>query len=127
MKPLIVANWKMNPTTLAEAKQLFDSVKRGVKNIKKAEVIICSPFIYLSSINSYSNKAMKIGAQNCFWEKEGAFTGEISVEMLKNLGCKYVILGHSERRRYFKESNLMINKKIKTKIKTIIAMVLVDF
>lgn len=113
MKSLIIANWKMNPVTIAEAKQLFDLVKKGVKNIKKAEVVVCPPFIYLSAIKPYSNKAMKIGAQNCFWEKEGAYTGEISLPMLKDMGCKYVIVGHSERRGRFGETNEMINKKLK--------------
>jgi len=113
MKLLIVANWKMNPQTLRKAKQLFDLVKKGVKNIKKAEVVICPPFIYLSAIKPYSNKTMKIGAQNCFWEKEGAYTGEISFSMLKDMGCQYVIVGHSERRGYFGETNEMINKKLK--------------
>lgn len=113
MKSLIVANWKMNPQTLREAKQLFDSVKRGVKNIKKAEVVICPPFVYLSAIRLYSHKAIKLGAQNCFWEKEGAYTGEISSFMLKDAGCQYIIVGHSERRGYFKETDETINKKLK--------------
>lgn len=111
MKPLIVANWKMNPKTLTEANKLFDSVRNGLKNNKKVEVVICPPFIYLERLKRDSK--LKIGAQDCFWEKTGAFTGEISADMLEKLGCSYVIIGHFERRRYLKESDLIINKKIK--------------
>jgi len=108
MKPLIVANWKMNPQSLAEAKKLFSSVKKGVKNVKNAEVVICPSFIYLSSL-----AGLRIGAQNCFWEESGAFTGEISPLMLKNLKVTYVIVGHSERRKLFDETNKEVNEKIK--------------
>lgn len=111
MKPLIVANWKMNPGTLTEANKLFDSIRKGLKNNKKVEVVICPPFVYLEGLKRDSK--LKIGAQDCFWEKAGAFTGEISADMLEKLGCHYAIVGHSERRYYLKESNLIINKKIK--------------
>jgi len=115
MKPLIVANWKMNPQTLAEAKQLFDSVRKGLENIKNAEVVICPPFLYISNLESKISN-VKSGGQDCFWEKSGAFTSGISPFMLKNLGCDYVILGHSERRIHFGDTNEIINKKIKTAI-----------
>ena len=117
MKSLIIANWKCNPTTLKEAKQLFDSMKNRVRNIKEVEVIICPPFIYLSELFDFLGRGkksqIKLGAQNIFWEEKGAFTGETSPSMLKDLGCRYVIIGHSERRRYFAETDEMINKKIK--------------
>jgi len=113
MKPLIVANWKCNPHTLREAKQLFESVKKRVKNIKKAEVVICPPSVYLSGLKP-QGLSFKIGAQNCFWEKKGAYTGEVSPAMLKSSGCQYVIIGHSERRRYFNETDETVNKKIKS-------------
>ncbi len=116
MKPLIVANWKMNPETLKEAKKLFDSVKRGIKNIKKAEVIICPPYIQFSIFNFQFLNNIKLGAQDVFWEKKGAYTGEISPLMLKDAGCRYVIVGHSERRKYFKETEEQINKKLKAVI-----------
>ncbi len=120
MKPLIVANWKMNPQSLAEAKKLFDSVKRGVKNIKKAEVVICPPFLYLKELKEPSslkkNSVPLVGAQDVFWEKSGADTGEISPSMLKDMGCQYVIVGHSERRRYFSETDEVVNKKLKSVI-----------
>jgi len=112
MKPLIVANWKMNPGTLAEAEQLFNSVAEGVKDIKDAEVVVCPPYIYFSIFNSSLLKDIKIGAQNSFWEEKGAFTGEISLTMLKGFGIEYVIIGHSERRKHLGETDEMINKKI---------------
>lgn len=114
MKPLIVANWKMNPTTQNQAQQLFASLKMGLKNIRKAEVVVCPPFVYLSGNRLTS---FKIGAQDCFWQDKGAFTGEISPQMLKDLGVRYVILGHSERRQVMRETDEMVNKKIKEVLK----------
>jgi len=111
-KPLIIANWKCNPTALTKAKQLFGSTGRGIRGSKKTEVVICPPFLYLLSLKSL-NLNLKVGAQDVFWENKGAYTGEISALMLKDIGCKYVIIGHSERRRYFKETDEMINKKMK--------------
>jgi triosephosphate isomerase len=112
MKKIIVANWKCNPNSLKKAKEIFNLVKKKLKNLKKIKVVICPPFVYLSNIQ-YPKSNIQLGAQNCFWEESGAFTGEISPLMLKNLGCQYVILGHSERRRYFGETDQIINKKIK--------------
>ena len=111
MKTLIVANWKMNPQTLTEAKQLFGSIKKRIKNIKGVEVVICPPFVYLGAL--CPSGALRVGGQNCFWEEGGAFTGEVSPKMLKDLGVEYVILGHSERRKYFGETDEIINKKLK--------------
>ena len=116
MKPLIVANWKCNPTTLEGAKLLFNSVKRGIQNIRNLEVVICPPFPYLSIINNQLS-IIKLGAQDCFWEERGAYTGEISPKMLKDLGVEYVIIGHSERRKYQQEKDLMIYKKIEAALK----------
>jgi len=115
MKPLLVANWKCNPNTLKEARHLFNFVKRASKKNKKIEVVICPPFIYLSLFKGVKTN-IKLGAQDVFWEKGGAFTGEISPLMLKDLKCKYVIVGHSERRRYFKETDETVNKKLKAVI-----------
>lgn len=100
---LVVANWKCNPATFKDARRLFNSVKR-------LEAVICPPFVYLSSL-------MANCAQDVFYEQKGAFTGEVSPLMLKSLGVQYVILGHSERRRYFGETDKMINKKIKAALK----------
>lgn len=105
-KPLIVANWKCNPTTLKGAKLLFDSVKKGIKNIKNVEVVICPPFVYLPILRAN-------GAQDVFYQEKGAYTGEISALMLKNLGVEYVIVGHSEKRKYQKETDEIIKKKLK--------------
>lgn len=112
VKPLIIANWKCNPVTLREAKLLFNSVNRGLKDIKKIDAVICPPFLYLPEMQIRDHN-LKLGGQNCFWEEKGAFTGEVSPLMLKDLKCEYVIIGHSERRRYFKEKYEMINKKLK--------------
>jgi triosephosphate isomerase (TIM) len=116
----IVANWKMNPDTAAEAQRLFDAVAKGVENIGGVEVVICPPFVYLSAINSLNSlrahnrqSAIKLGAQDCFWKKEGAYTGEISPVMLKDLGCSYIIIGHSERKNYLGETFEAIHKKLK--------------
>ena len=109
MKPLIVANWKMNPVTIKEAEELFNSVKYGVKDIQNAETVICPPFIYLPLL-----KGLTLGAQDSYWEEKGAYTGEVSIAMLKEMGCKYVIIGHSERRKYFNETDEMVNRKVKT-------------
>lgn len=130
-KKLIIANWKCNPTTEKEAITLFQGIGR-IKKIKNAEIVICPPFIYLKSFpflprlrrtGKFSAKgrfasggqalSFKLGAQNCFYEEKGAFTGEISAKMLKDAGVKYVIIGHSERRRFFSETEESINKKIK--------------
>lgn len=110
MKPLIAANWKMNPVNQKEAKILFELVKKGVKSQKGVEVVICPPFSYLLL------KGLVLGAQNCSQEEKGAYTGETSPLMLKDLGIDYVILGHSERRKYFEETDEEINKKIKRAI-----------
>ena len=110
---IVIANWKMNPGNLDKANALFDLVKKGIPSNQKAEVVICPPYIYLNNLKKRTNSFLKFGAQDCFWEKKGAYTGGISALMLKNLGCKYVIIGHSDRRRYFNETNEAINKKLK--------------
>lgn len=117
-KKLIVANWKMNPETLQEAKELFRAVQRGVQDLRDVEVIICPPFVYLEKLISSSASAkgyggLAFGSQDCFYEQSGAYTGEVSPSMLKSLGCTYVILGHSERRQYLGETNEIVNKKVK--------------
>jgi len=119
MKKLIVANWKCNPATQTEAERLFDSIKKGLKDIKKTkgvrdiEIVICPPYPYLYTGNlKIEARNLKLGAQNCFWKEKGAYTGEVSPKMLKSLGVTYVIVGHSERRKYFKEINQMINQKL---------------
>ena len=112
---LIIFNWKMNPETETKAKKLAKIVEASKKN-SKFKVIICPPFIYLENLIKKFKK-IEFGAQNCFFKEKGAFCGEISPIMLKNLGVKFVILGHSERRKYFKETDFEIGKKIKAALK----------
>jgi len=111
MKNLIVANWKMNPTSQKEAKEIFDAIRDGARGLN-SEVVICPPSVYLYA-SVFGEGVVSMGAQNVYFEEKGAFTGEISVAMLKDLGVEYVIIGHSERRKYFGETDEVINKKIK--------------
>ncbi|MCM8787067.1 MAG: triose-phosphate isomerase [Candidatus Omnitrophica bacterium] len=112
-KPLIAGNWKMHKT-INEAIALATNIKKEVANLRNVEVVLCPPFTVLSHIyNVIQESDIKLGAQDVFWEKEGAYTGEISPIMLKDCGCEYVIIGHSERRQYFSETDQTINKKIK--------------
>lgn len=110
-KKIIIGNWKMNPLTGKEAEKLFLGVAKEISNIKKTEIIICPPFLYLEKLQKISKKVF-LGAQDSFPGDTGAFTGEISAEMLYAVGVRYVILGHSERRA-LGENNNDINKKIK--------------
>ncbi len=110
----------MNLSSLAELERYFKTLKNELKgkNFKNAEIIICPPAVYLQNFTQkVKNKKIKIGLQNIFWERNGSFTGEISPIMLKNLGGEYAIIGHSERRGYFGETNEMVNLKIKLMIK----------
>lgn len=110
-KKIIVANWKMNPASLKEAKAIFTSAKRIANRLTNIETVICPPFIYLSEFGRLVSK-LKLGVQDVsVFDFEGAHTGEISAKMLKNLGVKYAIIGHSERRKNG-ETNEIINKKI---------------
>ncbi len=110
-KKLVIANWKMNPISRKEAEKLFTGVAKGFSSLKKTEVVICPPYLYLEKLKKISKKII-LGAQDSFWGDIGPFTGEISGEMLKNIEVRYVILGHSDRRA-LGEDNFSINKKIK--------------
>ena len=117
-KKVFAGNWKMN-NDLNGTVSLISNFKKELnrKNIE-AEVIICPPFTSLETASTLvKDTTIKLGAQNMYFEESGAFTGEVSVAMLKSVGCEYVILGHSERRTIFGESDQVINKKIKTAIK----------
>jgi triosephosphate isomerase len=113
-KTVIAGNWKMN-NDLKESEKLIVELKNLLQNIKlNCDVIICPPFTSLSEASKLvSGSLIKLGAQNMHFEENGAYTGEISASMLKSVGCEYVILGHSERRNIFGESDELINKKIK--------------
>lgn len=116
-KKIVAGNWKMNKNT-AEAVELVNGLKALVADVKGVEAVVCPPFTLLSEVKkALAGSNIKLGAQNMHTEEKGAFTGEISPAMLKDVGVEYVILGHSERREYFKESNEFINKKVKTAIK----------
>lgn len=109
---LIVANWKMYKT-LSEAEEFVERFPSEIADIPGMETVICAPYISLARLSVLTEKTtILLGAQNMHWQKEGAFTGEISPLMLRDLGIKYVIIGHSERRRHFSEDNAMIQKKI---------------
>ena len=111
-KKFVVGNWKMY-TTAAEARRLAKAVVDGVSNEERVSVAICPPFPYLALVGEIlKGSRVALGAQNLFPEKEGAFTGEVSPTMLLDLGCKYVILGHSERRHTLGESDTFINQKV---------------
>jgi len=114
-KYLIAGNWKMN-TTIPEAKELVNNIlihSIKLENKNNNEILFCPPFTHLYPIGEIiKDSNLSLGGQNCLQELGGAFTGEISPSMLNDVGCKYVILGHSERREFFCETNELINKKI---------------
>ena len=114
MNKLIVANWKMNKN-VREAVSFAKDVEKSIEKTRNAEVVICPPFTALEAMSEELKKSghkIKLGAQNMHFEDSGAYTGEISPLMLKEFGCEYVILGHSERRELFGENNTLINKKV---------------
>ena len=113
-KAVIAGNWKMNKTR-PEAKALLEAIKPLVANAEgKVEVIACVPFTNLeTAVNTTAGSNVKVGAENVHSEKSGAFTGEISADMLTELGVEYVVIGHSERRQYFGETDETVNKRTK--------------
>lgn len=110
-RPIIAGNWKMNKTA-AEAVELAQGLERELRNTTAVDIVLCPPFTGLTAAFSIlKGTNIKLGAQNVYWEENGAYTGEISCSMLKDAGCEYVIIGHSERRIYLSETNEMVNKK----------------
>jgi triosephosphate isomerase len=115
-KPIIAGNWKMYKD-VNEAVELANDIKRATFNVENVEIVICPPFVDLPDLGEMLiESTVGLGAQNCYWESEGAFTGEISVPMIKSVGAQYVVIGHSERRKYFGETDETVNKKIKAAI-----------
>lgn len=111
-KRIVAGNWKMNKTP-QQTKELINVLKPLVGDEENTEVVFCPPFICLTTaIEAVKGTNIKIGAQNMYYEENGAFTGEIAPDMIKEAGCDYVILGHSERRAYFGETDEIINKKV---------------
>lgn len=123
-KALIAANWKMNKS-IQEAVSFIKDFKESVKKIRNKEIVICPPFTSLFEVNKLiKNTNIALGAQNIHFEEKGAFTGEISASMLRDAGCEYVILGHSERRNYFDETDEIINRKIQAALKNKLKVIL---
>ena len=115
-KPIIAGNWKMN-NTISESLALIDEIKKHKLN-ENVETVVCVPFTSLSEVKkAIENTNIKLGGQNLHWEEAGAYTGEISPLMLKEIGIDYCIIGHSERRQYFNETDERVNKKIKVALK----------
>ena len=111
-KVVIAGNWKMNKTP-AEAKELISAIAPLVKDAD-CDVVACTPFVDLASAQeAAAGTNIQIGAENCHWEKSGAYTGEISAEMLASMGVKIVIIGHSERRQYFGETDVTVQKRVR--------------
>ena len=114
--PIIAGNWKMN-TTVSEAVKLVGDMRPLLDPVNNVEKVVCPPFISLTAVKeALKGGSIKLGAQNMYFEEKGAFTGEVSPLMLAGL-CEYVILGHSERRQYFGETNEIINKKVLAALK----------
>ncbi len=112
-KPIIAGNWKMHKT-IPEAKALVNDLMSKLAEVDQVEVVFCPPFTALATVKELvSGTKFGVGAQNLFWKEQGAFTGEVSPLMLAELGCDYVIIGHSERRQYFGETNETVNQKVK--------------
>jgi len=111
-RPMIAGNWKMYKTT-GETVAFISQLKRLVANSTHCEIILAPPFTALAeAIKASFGSNIAISAQNLYWEKEGAYTGEVSAPMLADLGCRYCIIGHSERRQYFGETNQTVRRKI---------------
>ena len=113
-RPFIAGNWKMNMTH-PEAERFMQEVKAAYRNKNDCEVAVCPPATALMSVKNVIDKHkidIKLGAQNMYYQSSGAFTGEVSPGMIKELGVEYIIIGHSERRQYFSETNETVNKKV---------------
>lgn len=110
--PLVIGNWKMNPLSISAAKDLFYDVRKGIARTRGVDIAVAPPFVFLPELRPFATgKNMRLAAQDTFFERLGAYTGEVSVPMLKNMGVKYVIVGHSERRG-LGETDEIVGKKV---------------
>jgi len=115
-KPIVAGNWKMNKTA-NEAETLVKDIVSAVADVSGVEVVVCPPFTALDRVSRVLEGArIRLGGQNMHWEANGAYTGEVSAQMLLTCGCEYVILGHSERRTFFGETNATVNKRLKASL-----------
>jgi triosephosphate isomerase len=121
MKPIIIANWKMNPSNSKDAFALAKKVANGVKGFT-GKVVLCPPYIYIPQL--LASKNVEIGAQDCSWQEKGPLTGEVSAKQLKALGCSYVIVGHSERRKYLAETLGMVRVKVEAALRVGLSVIL---
>ena len=111
-KTIIAGNWKMNKTA-SETKKFAEELKPILPRAKWCDVVVCVPFVNIpAALKAFKDMRVAVGAENLYFEPNGAYTGEVSADMLKDLGVKYVIIGHSERRQYFGETDVTVNKKV---------------
>lgn len=123
-KAFIAANWKMNKT-VSETQEFLSALIPGVKDVKDVDIIVAPPFTSLAAAaEKLSNTNIILAAQDMFYEDKGAYTGEVSPIMITDIGCRYVIIGHSERRQYFNETDEIANRKIKAAKKTGLGVIL---
>lgn len=124
-KKLIIANWKMNPSSEREAERMLRAAAASAQRHRHIRIVVAPPFPYLSCARrQHSRAAIQLAAQDVFWEEGGAYTGEVSPTMLKKLGVSHVILGHSERREHLGETNTMINRKVRAVLKAGLSVIL---
>ena len=116
-KPVIAGNWKLN-NTIREAIDLVTGLKRQLSDIVEVDIVVCPAFTALAEVYEVIQESnIALGAQDLYWEDAGAFTGEVSAPLIKDTGAEYVIIGHSERRQFFNETNQTVNRKIKAALK----------
>jgi triosephosphate isomerase len=112
-KPFIAGNWKLHKT-ISEAVDLVTRLRKASSELKDSRLVVIPPFTALHAVSkALQGSSIQVGAQNVYWEDKGAYTGEISAPLIKDAGCSYVVIGHSERRQYFGETNKTVNQKIK--------------
>ncbi|MDO5548970.1 MAG: triose-phosphate isomerase [Eubacteriales bacterium] len=117
-KTIIAGNWKMNMTP-SQTKAMIEELKPLVKEVKWCEMVLCVPFVDITTaVKAAKGSKIAIGAENMHFEPKGAYTGEVSADMLKECGIKYVVIGHSERRQYFGETDETVNKKVKVALES---------